>query len=158
MRPIILLVIALLGLNIICDAQDATNHLSISTSGSLNFAVNNMSTFETGQTISNAISVIIVSKSYSCHVYMSLSSWSYPATATPSSSPLYLDFASSDASSYTLAGTSFNVVPASQLLFTETKTGAVNTYKYDLRLAALDYGEYKPGNYNFTLTFTMSQP
>jgi hypothetical protein len=142
----------------LCFAQDATNHIVVTANTSLSFSFSSQSLFENGQTLSDAISISTVSKSYSCHIYMQLTSWSYPSGATPSYSPLYLDFSSTNASSYSLAGTSFNVTTSNQLLFTQTKTGATWTYKYDLRMAGLDYSEFKPGSYSYTITFTMSQP
>lgn len=138
--------------------QNSTNYLQVS-STTLSFALNTAAKLEADQTISNAITLTEKTSSKSCSVYVQMYSWTYPSSASPTFSPLYLDFASKTSTTATSVASSTNVGTANSLLFQQAKSGTLYTFKYNLRMAALGYSNgFTPGHYTYTLLFTMTQP
>ncbi|MBS1690040.1 MAG: hypothetical protein JSS96_15025 [Bacteroidetes bacterium] len=141
-----------------CFGQSSTNYLTVSNT-TLAFNLNTAAKLEADQTISNAITLSEKTGSKSCSVYVELSSWSYPSSAAPTFSPLYLDFASKTSPTATSVASSTNVNSYSSLLFQQPKSGTLYSFKYNLRMKALGYSNgFTPGHYTYTLLFTMTQP
>jgi len=142
-----------------CFAQpNSSNFVQIS-STTLSFALNTTAKLEADQTISNAITLTERTGSKSCSIYVELSSWTYPTSASPTFSPLYLDLASKTSTTSTSVASSTNVQATNSLLFQQPKSGTLYTYKYNLRMKALGYSSgFTPGHYTYTLLFTMTQP
>lgn len=137
---------------------NSTNYIQISSS-TLSFNLNTAAKLEADQTISNAITLSYRTKSYACSVYVELSSWSYPSSASPTYSPIYLDLSSKTSTIATNVASSTNVGSTTSLLFQQVKSGTLYTFKYNLRMKALGYGNgFTPGHYTYTLLFTMTQP
>lgn len=152
----------LLGILLYCpgriSAQNSTNYMQIITNSSLNFYIDSPSDLETAHTKYNALTVRVRTKSKSCHVSARISNYSVPAGFYPTSSPIQLDFTSTTASnaSYIYSGPlALNVYD--QLLFAQYKNGSTYNYYYNVIMGPLDYS-YVPGNYSFTILFTMVQP
>jgi len=143
----------------VCFAQpNSSNYVQIS-STTLSFALNTAAKLEADQTISNAITLTEKTGAKSCSIYVEMYSWSYPSSASPSFSPLYLDLASKTSTTSTSVASSTNVVSTNSLLFQQPKSGTLYTYKYNLRMKALGYSNgFTPGHYTYTLLFTMTQP
>ena len=139
-------------------AQKPTDQLTLNKLTSWNFSLSSPSDLENDQTISSAFSLTVKTKHSDCSVYAKISSWSYPSGFTPPGSPLKIDYTSTNSSSASNIYTSpLTLTSSDQLLFNQAKTGSTYTFYYDMTLAALGYDWYT-GNYNFTITFTMTQP
>lgn len=138
--------------------QSSSNYLAVSNT-TLAFSLNTATKLENDQTLSNAITLTEKTGAKSCSVYVELSSWSYPASASPGFSPLYLDLASKTSTTATSVASSTNVNSYNSLLFQQPKSGTLYTFKYNLRMKALGYSNgFTPGHYTYTLLFTMTQP
>ena len=139
-------------------AQNNTNYLQVITNTTLNFNVNDANDLENAQTLSNALTIKMMSKAKNCNVSAKISSYTVPAGFLATTSPIKLDFTSTTATntSYIYSG-ALTLSSSDQLLFSQNKSGATNYYYYDVIMGPLDYS-YGPGNYNFTITFTMVQP
>ena len=141
-----------------CFAQSSTNQLTLNKLTSWNFSLSTPSDLENSQTISNAFSLTVKTKSSDCSVYAQISSWTYPSGFTPPSSPLQIDYTSDNSSSaYNVYTSPLTLTSSNQLLFNQKKTPHTYTFNYNMILAALGY-EWYVGNYSFTITFTMTQP
>lgn len=140
------------------NAQSSTNYLQLFTNMGLNFTLNEPSDVENIQTLSNAITLKVRTQT-NCSVYARISSYNVPSGFYIVDSPLQLDWVSDNSSTTgNLVTGAFDLSTFDQRLFTQTKTGGnVYYYNYNLVLQPVGY-DYPPGNYNFTLMFTMTQP
>jgi hypothetical protein len=90
-------------------------------------------------------------------MYARISSYTVPAGFVPTGSPLALVFGSTNSNLYSNLASQVTLQTTDQLLFTQAKTSNVFDYYYHLKLFAIGY-DYIPGNYTYTVTFTMTQP
>ena len=139
-------------------AQGAANSITLSKGAAWNFNLNTPAELENNQTISNAFTLTIKTKSSNCSVYASISTFSTPSGFYPSYSPLQIEYASTTSLSASSIYTSpLTLSTSDQLLFKQSKTSSTYTFNYNMILQAVGYDWYV-GTYNFTLTFTMTQP
>jgi len=139
-------------------AQNSNNYFQVLTNTGLNFNLDEPNDIENGKTLTNALTLRLKTKNQNCSVYARLYNYSAPAGFYPSSSPLYLDWTSDNSNNAgNLVTTSNSIESYDKLLFTQPKSATVFSYYYNLYLSAVGY-DYPPGNYNFTLLFTMTQP
>ena len=151
------LVIILITASLHGSAQNSNNNLAFSVLSPWNFTCNTVAAFETDQVISNACKLSITAKTQNCSLYARISGYTVPAGYVPAGSPLGLVFSSTNSNLYANMASSVTLQTYDQLLFTQTKTSSVFDYYYNLKLFALGYS-YIPGNYSYTITFTMTQP
>jgi len=141
-----------------CFAQSSTNQITLNKLTPWNFSLSTPAQLENDQTISGAFSLVVKTKSKGCSVYANINSWSYPSGFTLPSSPLEIHYTSTNSpSAYNIATSPIALTSSNQLLFNQNKTGSAYTFYYDMILPAVGYDWY-PGNYSFTITFTMTQP
>lgn len=139
-------------------AQNSTNYLQVINNTALNFNINDPADLENAQTLNNALTLMLRSKSRACNVSAKISNYSTPPGFVPTSSPIQLDFSSTTASNTSYINYStITLSTYDQLLFSQYKSGSTNYYYYDVVMGPLDYS-YGPGNYSFTVLFTMVQP
>lgn len=142
----------------IVSGQDKDNYLQIQSNTGWNFVCNSPTTLENDQVITNAFTLRVKSKNKNCLIYCRMSSYNVPNGASIVNNPVMIDWTSDDANQVSnLVTQPLNIKQVDQLLFSMSKSNQVSSFYYDLRLQAPGY-EYVPGNYNFTLLFTMTQP
>jgi hypothetical protein len=142
-----------------CAAQNNKNNLVLNTNAILSFNLNSPEDLEQTRTIYNALTVSIKTRSKNAVVSAKLSFANAPAGANVNDL-IGLQFASSNSNNYSLS--SVNPVYLSfvnQTLFYQPKhsNNQFKTFNYNLLLKPVGF-DVAPGNYNFTLLFTMSQP
>lgn len=141
--------------------QNANNYLQLTVYNGLNFYINDPLDLESAQTIGNALKIRIRCRSKTAAIYARLYSYNAPSGFYPSSSPLWLHWSSDTSPNVSLASTSpISVETYDKLLFTQPKMSNSPSYYefyYNFQLSGLSY-DYPPGNYNFTIMFTMTQP
>lgn len=139
-------------------AQNSTNYIQVLTNGSLTFNIDGADDLESVQTKYNAITLRVASKARACNVYARVSNYSVPSGFIPSDSPIKLDYTSTTSPTVTYVYSSpLELSLYDQLLFSENKNGSLYNFNYNLMVGPLDYS-YVPGNYSFTILFTMVQP
>jgi len=141
----------------LCHAQSSTDNIALTVSTPWTFTFNTPTLLENDQTITNAFTLTVKTKSSNCSVYASISIYSTPSGFSPSYSPLDLQLTSTTSSSTSATTAAINVTTSNALLFTQSKTTSAYTFKYNMIFRALGYDWYA-GNYSYTLTFTMTQP
>jgi hypothetical protein len=153
----VIAIVALCILSKSACAQNSTNYLSVYPYNPINQVYLTTTDFETDHSFAYAYILTTYSKSFACHVYARISSYTGPAGYIPTTYPIALEFVS------TTSGVASNIATGQliltgvdQLLFQETKHNQ-HTFYYNGIIKALDYS-YKPGTYNYTITFTMTQP
>ena len=158
MRLLVLsFIIAILPLTAIFG-QNANNNIAITANTGLNFTCNSISTIENDQTLSNAITVTVKSRNNSCSIYARISSFLGPSGFSTSTYPIQLDYVSTNSNKYAnLITAPLTLTSVNQRLFTQTSTTSTFNYYYNLIFKATNY-DFPVGNYNFTITFTMTQP
>lgn len=141
--------------------QNANNYIQIYTNAGINFTIDEPASLETPQTITNAITIRLRCRKKASNVYARISNFNVPPGFYATNSPLYLDW-TSDTSPNTsnLSTVPIQLEVYDKLLFTQPKMSqspSYYQYNYALKLDGLSY-DYPPGNYNFTILFTMTQP
>ena len=152
----------LLGLFLVCNlsvvAQSQNNQVEIITNSTPFFDINSIETLESAQTISNCFTVRLRSKDNSCIIFAKYSTNSYPAGFSPTTNPLSITFSSTNSTIYSqLVTTPIVLTSTNQQLFKQQAQNSWYTYTYNLTYGPLGYN-YLPGNYSYTITFTMTQP
>lgn len=138
-------------------AQDANNFLQVNTNTTLNFIFDDPSDIESPQIIPNAISIQVRSKDKSCNISARLSAFTYPYSFVPSSSMIALHWSSDNSNKdYNLNPNPVYLTAMDQTLFSQNKHPQTFTYNYNLLLEPAGYNMV-PGNYSFTILFTMTQ-
>lgn len=152
----ILLVFLLgLGLHGFC----ANNSISLQVNTGLNFQCNTATALESTQTLANAFTINIVNGSKKCTVYARISAFNHPPDwVLVGNYPLSLIYVSDNSPNNTNTAATTILTTTDQMLFKQPKHNNTYSFNYSLRLAALGYAGYKPGNYNYTITFTMTEP
>ncbi|HRO43833.1 MAG TPA: hypothetical protein PL009_13435 [Flavipsychrobacter sp.] len=153
------LFLALSGMFICCTslAQNDDNFLQVNTNTTLSFIMDEPSDIETTQTLQNAISVQVRSKKDDCSISAKLTSFSYPTSYVPSSSMIALDWVSDNSNKdYNLNTGPISLTTMDQTIFSQKKHPHTFTYNYNLLFYPSGYNMV-PGNYNFTILFTMTQ-
>lgn len=142
--------------------QSYYDYLDVKVNTTLGFNLNTAAKLESDQTISNAITLSVKCASRSCTVYAELSSWSYPTSAYPTFSPLYLDLSSKSSSSASSVASAANIVNSNVMLFQQSRMSWFSspyTFNYNLRMKAIGYNNgFAPGHYSYTILFTMTEP
>lgn len=154
------IVLAIVLSNLSCRGQDANNYIDINANTSLNYWTNSVNEIESDQTISNAITIKFKNKQKTRHVYARISSFTSPTGFSVASPyPLQLKHAYNNSSNESnLVTAALTLTNTDQRLFTQTKSsGTLFQFTYDLIFRATNWS-YPPGNYNFTILFTLSPP
>jgi len=142
------------------SAQDNENFLQVDANAALNFTITEPSELETDQVLPGAVTIKVASRDGRCNISARMSSFNYPPGFTPPASVLALDWVSDNSNKdYNMITGPVPLTGLDQLLFQQKKTpGNVTyfSYFYNLVLFAPGY-TYVPGNYTFTITFTMTQ-
>lgn len=147
-------------LPIFSKAQNASNNLLVVFNGNFYFNINSIEDMESEQIQNNAITIRVKTRNNNASVYAKLSSYSMPAGAYITSSPVAIKFASSTSSNYQSMNTQkIMLTTVDQFLFTQPKhaNNGYKEFRYNFILGPLSY-DYNPGNYGFTILFTMTQP
>ena len=149
---------------LVCMSLDgfcANNYITLQVNAGLNFTCNTTTALETTQTITNAYTLHVLNNSGAASIYVRISAWNYPVNWVPIATyPLSVIWASDTSPNATnIAGTTV-VTTNDQLLFKQPVHAGATAYdfNYNLKLAALGYTDYVPGTYNYTFTFTMTEP
>jgi len=138
-------------------AQNDDNFLSVNTNSTLNFIFDEPSDLETTQTLPNAISVQVRSKKDACNISAKITSFSYPMSFIPSSGMVALDWVSDNSNKdYNLNTGAITLSTFDQTIFSQKKHPHTFTYNYNLLFYPAGYNMV-PGNYSFTILFTMTQ-
>jgi hypothetical protein len=154
----ILITLIFLGLGIVKSyAQNSNNYLQVAATN-VSFSLNSVTALESTSTISNSFKVTCRSRNGAYSVYLKISARSQ-STTTPiayNSLGVKLNSAPSGQTG------NFNDIYLStidQLIIQGSTTSGNNlhVWTYNLLLKPLGY-TIKPGSYNFTLLFTMTQP
>lgn len=137
------------------QAQNKNNYIQV-TGVTTNYTLTSAAMLEAVQTLSNAITLDVISKTSRCSIYAMLS-----GSSTTSSTPMPASLLALQLSSISPSlPASFSVIPLSQsnqLLFQSTSTFNHESLIYNLLLGPVGYN-YLPGTYSFTILFTMTQP
>ena len=139
------------------QAQNSNNYMTV-TPTSVSFSLTSATAIESNQSITNAFTIVNRSRNGTYSVYVKISARSQ-STTTPIP--------------YNSLGVKLNTAPAGQtgnfnniylstidqliIQGTATSGNGTHSWKYNLLLKPLGYS-IKPGSYNFTLLFTMTQP
>jgi len=142
-------------------AQNSNNYLQIFANTGLNFTIDDPSAIENDQVLNNAITIRVKSKTSNCSIFAKISSFSYPFSYIPINSLIALDWTSDNSNKdYNLITGAISLQSFDQLLFNQRKMpSSSNFYDYNYNLIFKSPGySLVPGNYNFTIMFTMTQP
>lgn len=158
-KTIVLSVLSAVAAFTSAKGQNMYNYISLNQTSSLNYTCSTAYSLENSQTLSNALDLVLRTTSSNCSVYARISSFSAPTGYTVSSPyPVQLDFNSTNSGSYSnLITAPVTLTSSNQRLFTHTKKSNIYHFYYNLILLPLGY-TYPPGNYSFTILFTMTQP
>lgn len=138
-------------------ASNKNNYLEVEQTGNLNFTVNDPEEFEDPQVATSAVRLRLKTQRAACAVYVRVSSYNVPQGASQSNIPLELDHRTDNSDNVTsLVRDPLRLSSTDQRLFVQPKSKNTYTYNYDLRLAPVGY-QFPPGQYNFTIMFTMTQ-
>ena len=138
------------------------DYLSLTVSTAPNFTLNSASLLENAQTISNAFKLSIKTNRNSCHIYAAITAGITTTSVTPmATSNLLMQFNSTTCSSLLVGSYTTSQIPmttSNSLLFYALKDyGIGSDWYYDVDIPAIGYS-YDPGTYNYTISFTMTQP
>ncbi len=139
----------------------ANNYITLQVNTGLNFTSATTTALETTQTISNAFTLHVLNNSGAASVYVRISAWNYPPNWVPIANyPLSTVWVSDTSPNATNIAGTLIVTTSDQLLFKQPVHAGNTAYdfNYNLKLAALGYVDYVPGTYNYTFTFTMTEP
>ena len=138
-------------------AQNSDNFLQINTNATLNFIFDDPSDIESTQTIQGALSVQVRSKKDNCVISAKLSSFTHPASYVNNTNMIALDWTSDNSNKDdNLITGPIALTTMNQTLFNQKKHPNTFTYNYNLLLYPNGYNMV-PGNYSFTILFTMTQ-
>ncbi len=143
-----------------------SNFISITQNSSWYFDCSDPSCLENGITIPNALTVTLKCTNSQGSVYAKQNANTWPSGWSPGAAPgggsLQLDLTSKTSTNAT--NIQYNAVTISgsdTRLFVQPKMGsksAAVSFTYDLMLKPTGYSYFIPGNYTFTMTFTMTEP
>jgi hypothetical protein len=137
--------------------QDGNNFLQVNTNTTLNFLMDEASDLETTQTLQNALSIQVRSKDEHCNISAKISSFTYPFSYVPNTNMVALDWVSDNSNKdFNLNTGPVTLTSVDQLIFSQKKHPHTFTYTYNLLFYPTGYNMV-PGNYNFTILFTMTQ-
>lgn len=144
----------------IVHAQNNNNNLSVNLENSLQFVLNDSWDIEQAKTVTNALKLTVKTQSKNCYIYGKLHSIT-GNTSTPLSPGYFkIKYRSTTAGSgqvQSLNTQDITLSYSNQLLFQQKKTSSTRHYYYDFKLEPMEY-DFNPGNYGFTMLFTMTQP
>lgn len=162
-RLYIPILFTLLLLSIISTGQpNSDNYIRCDLTTNLRFDINSTSLVENPQTLSNAIMLTVASKRNDATIYASIPGGITTSTSTPMpAGNIILKYNHTTCPSKQQKNVITSELPlntGSTLLFRQGKKSNLTAYwYYDVKIPALGYS-YMPGNYNFTIMFTMTQP
>ena len=146
----------LLSLSIVSFAQDSRNYLQVNVNTGLNFNINDPNELLTQQVLYNAFKFEIRNRDRDCTVTVKLHSYNTSSGYYPSVSPLQVQHQSNNSPKISYINTQpVTVSTNDEVLFVKGKNGGKHSFFYNMILAPLGY-DFPPGNYNFTLMFTMT--
>ena len=154
-----LLAVMLIAFGCRCAAQNKFNNLTLTTNAILSFYLNSPEDLEQTQTIYNALTMSIKTRTRNAVLSARLSFANAPAGVNVNDL-IGLQFASSNSNNYSLPSPNpvyLNWVDQPLLYQPKHTNNQFKTFNYNLLLKPLGFNA-APGNYNFTLLFTMSQP
>lgn len=154
------LFLLLLFLPVIIKAQNSDNYLDVIVNTSLNFTVNTVSEIENDQPVPGAFTITFKNKDKTRSIYARISSVTTPQGFTATSPyPIAIDYTSDNSSNESnLITGALQLTSTDQRLFTQVKKNStLFQFNYDLVYKATNW-LYPPGNYSFTITFTMTPP
>ncbi|WP_276133785.1 hypothetical protein [Polluticoccus soli] len=153
------LVILLVLLSLHGYSQNLDNYIQVISNTSLNFSLNTVAKIEADQTISNALTLQLSSKDKNREVYARVSSVTSPSGFTLTSPyPVKLLFVSHNSSNVSnLVSTALQLTNTDQRLFSQKKLNSDVQFIYSLIFAATNWS-YPPGNYSFTILYTLTPP
>ena len=160
MRKVVIVFFVLL-ISVFTKAQNSNNYLQVFTNTGINFLIDDPAALENPQTINGAFTIRVRTKKKTCYVYARISNYNAPSGFYPASSPLALDWTGdSSPNAFNITTAPITLEAYDKLLFSQPKMSNSPSYYqfyYDLKLSGLSY-DYPPGNYNFTILFTMTHP
>lgn len=153
------LVILLVLLSLSAYSQNKDNYIEITPTTSLNFDINTVSEVEADQTLNNALTIQLSSKDKNRDVYARISAVSSPPGYTLTSPyPVKLLFVSHNSANVSnLVSTALQLTNTDQRLFSQKKINSDVQFIYSMIFAATNWA-YPPGNYSFTILYTMTPP
>ena len=154
-------ILLILQLSVVFSGYAVTNYITLQVNNSWNYTCNTTTLLETDQTITNAFTLHVLNNSNAATIYVNISAWNYPVNWVPVANyPLQTIYVSDNSPNATNIATTVTPTTSNLLLFKQPKHtgGTPYDFNYNLKLLALGYSNYIPGNYNFTLTFTMTEP
>jgi hypothetical protein len=153
-----LLAVLLIALGYGCAAQDKFNSLTVNTNAILSFYLNSPEDLEQTQTIYDALTMKIKTRSGNAILSATLSFANAPAGVNVNDL-IGLQFASSNSNNYSLSSPNpIYLSSVGQTLLYQPKHTANQFRNFDYNLLLKQPGfDVAPGSYNFTLLFTMSQ-
>jgi hypothetical protein len=124
--------------------------------------LNTTTLLENPQVFSSALQFYMETDRNNCTVYAAIPSGITTTTNTPMSvGNIILTFNNTDCPAQYQGAYSTSDIPmttSNQALFHKLKhVGGTSNWYYDVKVPAIGYA-YKPGTYNYTLQFTMTQP
>lgn len=141
---------------------NSTNYLQFNLVSSITGTLNTESLLENPQTLVNAFYLKVRTERKDCYVYASIPSGiTTTAPTSMASSNVILDYRSTTCPSAQQGSINQSDIPMSAtnslLFWQKRKNGTIANWYYDVKIPALGY-TYAPGDYNFTIQFTMTQP
>ncbi|MBS1588214.1 MAG: hypothetical protein JST52_01240 [Bacteroidetes bacterium] len=141
-------------------AQNANNSITVFANTSLSFILDDPSKMEQDQTLNNAITIRVASKKKDVTVSAKLAAFTYPFGFVPASNMLQIKWVSDNSNKdYNLVTNPISLQALDQPLFSQEKMKSnvqYYDYIYDFILKSQGYLMI-PGNYNFSVLFTMTQ-
>ncbi|MCD6064071.1 MAG: hypothetical protein K0R82_1982 [Flavipsychrobacter sp.] len=154
-----LLVILLVLLSTRGYAQNQDNYIQVIPNTSLSFALNSVTEIENDQTLNNALTVQLSTKDKNREAYARISAvTSPPGYSLTSPYPVKLLFVSHNSNNVSnLVSTALQLTNTDQRLFSQRKQNADVQFNYSMIFMATNWN-YPPGNYSFTILFTLTPP
>ncbi|WP_205509931.1 hypothetical protein [Longitalea arenae] len=137
-------------------AQNSQNNITL-TALNTGFILNSVASIETQQTRANAFQIAVNSRNSANFSIRARVSSSTSSTGTPFPASMLALRLNTTNPPVTANLNTITLSTTDQLLQQITSTKNNITFNYDLLLAPVGYS-YAPGNYNFTILFTMTQP
>lgn len=157
MRWLFIPALILLG-SISTRGQNIFTTFQVFTNTNTNFIFNTPESLENDQVLQNAFTIRVWSLVGSCSVYASLANFTYPPGYIPKAGIFSLKWQSDNVlfSKY-LNKSEIPLSNMNQLLLQQYAGFAAYDYNYNLVLRAPGY-DLIPGNYSFSILFTMTKP
>lgn len=141
-------------------AQNSTNYVDAILNTSMNFTVSTVANIEGDHTMAGALTISFRNEAKTREIYAKISATTHPAAFTPTSPyPIALLHTSNNSTNESnLITTALQLTSADQRLFTQVKKNSfLFQFNYDIIYKATNW-LYTPGDYSFTITFTMTPP